>query len=209
MFKKLLFNGQAHQDQYVLYCLKSKQNGTFLEIGSNHYQEINNSYLLEKSYGWSGIMVEYDSKYLADYKLHRTNSHHIIQDATTINFKNVFETLSFPKNIDYLQIDLEVENRSTLTTLENLDSQVMDDYKFAVVTFEHDIYRGDFFNTRQVSRNIFERRGYIRVFSDVMNCNSPYEDWYVHPDLVDMSIIIPIQRNNPMPWKNIMKVLKP
>ena len=35
-----------------------------------------------------------------------------------------------PLKIDYLQIDLEVNNRSTLTTLELLDAQVFDNYKF-------------------------------------------------------------------------------
>jgi hypothetical protein len=202
-----MFNGQIHQDQYVLYCLKNKRNGTFLEIGSNDYKFINNTYLLEKSYGWSGIMVEYDPVHLPYYQQHRQNSHHIIQDATTINFKNVFETLSFPNNIDYLQIDLEVNNRSTLATLENLDSQVMDEYKFATVTFEHDIYRGDYFNTRQASRDIFERRGYVRVFSDVADENSSFEDWYVHPDLVDMSIILPIQSDKSIRWEEIVKIL--
>ncbi len=56
-----------------------------------------------------------------------------------------------PKNIDYLQIDLEVCNRSTLTTLELLDNTIFNEYKFATVTFEHYIYASDRFNTRLAS----------------------------------------------------------
>jgi hypothetical protein len=154
-------------------------------------------------------MVEYDSSYLPDYTQFRNRSFPIIQDATTINFKEKFEIYELPTNIDYLQVDLEVENRSTLATLENLDSQVMSNYKFAVVTFEHDIYSGDHFNTRQASRNIFQKHGYVRVFSDVSNGGSdyPYEDWYVHPDLVDMSFINRIKRDESLDWTIIMQII--
>jgi hypothetical protein len=153
-------------------------------------------------------MVEYDSSYLPDYTQFRNRSCPIIQDATTINFKEKFEICGLPTNIDYLQVDLEVENRSTLATLENLDSQVMSDYKFAVITFEHDIYRGNFFNTRQASRDIFQKHGYVRVYSDVSNgIGYPYEDWYVHPDLVDMSFINRIKRDESLDWWIIMEII--
>ena len=134
-----MYYGQATQDKFVLNILKEKKNGYFLEIGSNHPININNSYLLESKYGWRGIMIEYDSKYLHLYQCHRPNSIHLINDATVINYKNVFETNNMPVSFDYLQIDLEVENGSTLRTLQKLDNDIFDTYKFAVVTFEHDI----------------------------------------------------------------------
>lgn len=211
-----MYNGQAQQDCFVLHCLKHKRNGTYVEIGSRDYKDINNTYLLETEYDWRGFMVEYDTSFLPSYILNRPNSYYLMMDATTINFKRQFEKYNFPKNIDYLQLDLEADNRSTLTTLENLDSQVMNDYKFAVVTFEHDIYRGDFFNTRQVSRAIFQKHGYVRVFSDISNDNysdapnryMPFEDWYVHPDLVDMNYINRIKRDEGMYSSDIMKIVK-
>lgn len=199
-----MYNGQVQQDCFVLHSLKHKRNGTYVEIGSRDHKYINNTYLLETEYGWRGFMVEYDTSFLPSYIINRPNSYHLMLDATTINFKQEFEQRNFPKNIDYLQIDLEADNRSTLTTLEHLDSQVMGEYKFAVVTFEHDIYRGDFFNTRNVSRDIFQKNGYIRVFSDVSN----FEDWYVHPDLVDMDYINRIKRDTSMDWKDIINIVK-
>lgn len=71
---------------------------------------------------------------------------------------------------------------------------MFDTTTFATVTFEHDFYTGDYFNTRQKSREIFEKRGYILVFSDVCNETCPFEDWYVHPSLVDMTIVNSILR---------------
>ena len=53
------FNGQSGQDIFVQWALQEKRGGTFLEIGSNDPIQINNSYVLEKDYGWRGIMVEY------------------------------------------------------------------------------------------------------------------------------------------------------
>ena len=191
-----MYIGQANQDKFILNILKEKKNGVFLEIGSNHPININNTYLLEKEYDWKGIMVEYNPVYLPLYKEHRPNSIHIIDDATTIDYKNVFEQNNMPTSFDYLQIDLEADNGSTIQTLQKLDDTVFDNYNFATITFEHDIYHTNFDNTRLKSREIFSKRGYVCVFEDVNNDDCPYEDWYVHPDLVDMNYVNSLIENN-------------
>ena len=197
------YNGQAAQDYFVMKCLNHKHNGTFLEIGSRHPIDINNTYLLESKYNWRGIMVEYDKSFLPLYEEHRPNSVHLMEDAQTINYADEFKKANFPNDVDYLQIDLDADNGSTINTLIAIDNQLLDTYKFATVTFEHDIYRCNTFNTRKLSREIFEKRGYYRVFSDVMNDDMPFEDWYVHPDLVDMNYILEIHSEHPLEWKTI------
>ena len=193
-----MYNGQAHQDKFVLNVLKEKQNGFFLEIGSNHPININNSYLLEKQYNWKGIMVEYDGTYLPLYKQHRPNSIHVINDATKVEYKKLFEYNNVPLEMDYLQIDLEANNGSTIETLQKLDNEIFNKYKFATVTFEHDIYHTNFGNTREKSREIFNKRGYVCVFADIHNIEQKYvfEDWYAHPDLVDMNYVNNLIENN-------------
>ena len=206
------FYGQAAQDFFVLTMLKNKMNGTFLEIGSNHPICINNTYLLEKNYKWRGIMVEYNNSFLELYKRERPNSKHIIADATSINFKSEFESINMPLNIDYLQIDLEVTNNSTLQTLMNLEQQVMNKYRFSVITFEHDVYSGNYFDTRNKSREIFLRNGYFRVFSDVSHVGNPYEDWYVDPQSlnIDMDFVNNITSEKSLGWTEIIpKLWKP
>jgi hypothetical protein len=182
------FNSQSLQDKFVLAVLSEKKNGFFLEIGSNDPKNINNSYILEKEYNWDGLMVEYDRTFEQLYKSMRT-SKYIIKDATTIDYASVLNEYNFPNNVDYLQIDLEVNNESTIKTLEVLNSTVFDTYTFSTVTFEHDIYTGNYFNTRNRSREIFHNRGYVMVFADVKCGGNPYEDWYVHPAHVDMSLV--------------------
>ena len=180
---------QAYQDYFIIKMTNYKQEGTFLEIGSNHPITHNNTNLLRTYYNWKGIMVEYDQSFETLYKNNCKNSIYIIDDARNVNYKKLLDDNNFPKKIDYLQIDLDVNNRSTLDTLELLDRTVFDTYTFATVTFEHDIYAGNFFDTREKSRNIFKNRGYVLVFPDVSvfyeGKDCQFEDWYIHPTLIE------------------------
>jgi hypothetical protein len=184
---------QAGQDLFVLSASNNKQNGYFLEIGSNHPSYNNNSFLLETQYNWKGLMVEYDKSFETSYKTERSNSIYVINDARLVNYREILDTNNFPTNMDYLQIDLDVDNKSTLDTLLLLEQTVFDKYKFATITFEHDIYSGNFFNTQEISRNIFKQRGYLLAFPDVKvywnGKHQPFEDWYIHPDLVSNEFI--------------------
>lgn len=201
--------GQAGQDSYVQWVLQKKRNGTFLEIGSNDPIEINNSYVLESEYGWRGIMVEYDSKYLTSYKENRPTAIHVMEDATKVDYLEHLEQLAPPeKCVDYLQIDLEVSNDSTMSALNQVEKTMQAGYKYAVVTFEHDVYQDTKYETRPRSRQVFEQNGYQRIFSDVKNDGNPFEDWYVHPDLVDMERINRVRTEESMEWRDILKRLE-
>jgi hypothetical protein len=184
---------QSTQDLFVEKITNKKQNGYFLEIGSNHPIIHNNTYLLEKKYNWKGLMVEYDKSFEEMYKTERVNSIYEINDARKINYKEILDKNNFPKNMDYLQIDLDVNNKSTLDTLLLLNNTIFDTYKFATITFEHDIYTGNYFNTQQISREIFKERGYELIFPNVSvfweGSYKQFEDWYVHPELVNMEYI--------------------
>jgi hypothetical protein len=204
--------GFSAQDYFVEKILKGKKNGTFLELGSHHPVGVNNTFLLEAKYGWKGLMIEYEASYIHLYPVYRPNSSYIFDDARNIDYKEQLEWRGFPKDLDYLSFDLEVENRSTLDVLEIFEKSVLPSYRFATITFEHDYYREnyiDYFETRRKSREIFEKFGYIRVFSDVMckDSNGEYEDWYVHPELVDMNVVNRIKSEKPMHHSEIERIL--
>ncbi|WP_332863676.1 FkbM family methyltransferase [Pannus brasiliensis] len=57
---------QQGQDYWVINeVFHGKRNGYFVEIGSADGISINNTYLLEKVYGWTGICVEPNPEYFA------------------------------------------------------------------------------------------------------------------------------------------------
>ena len=201
--KSLEYNGQAFADRFILNCTAFKSNGYFMELGSRDAKWNNNSYILEKSFGWKGVMVDRVATHKADYEADRPNSIPIIQDATQINYKKVFEDNNFPSNLDFWQLDLEVRDNTALETFLKINKELLGCYKFATVTMEHDIYTGfpNAVNTRVKSREVLEGRGYYCVFKDILDppevcINCPYEDWWVHPDLVDMDYIKSLQKKN-------------
>jgi FkbM family methyltransferase len=49
---------QFLQDIFVALALNEKKNGYFVEVGVGSGERISNTYMLEKSYGWSGLLVE-------------------------------------------------------------------------------------------------------------------------------------------------------
>ena len=65
LFKFIINNfknsySQVFQDLFVVYLLKQKKNGNFIEIGVGNGVDLSNSYLLEKKYNWNGILCEPD-----------------------------------------------------------------------------------------------------------------------------------------------------
>jgi len=67
-------NAQLSQDLWVLYESKFKRNGYFVDFGATDGKEINNTYLLENEYNWTGIVCEpnpeYHSKIISNRKCH-------------------------------------------------------------------------------------------------------------------------------------------
>lgn len=203
---------QASQDLFALYISKHKQNGWFVEIGANDPVMTNNTYLLESAYGWKGLMVEYDGSFLEKYKALRPNSYYAMNDARRVDYKGFLDNNNFPSRIDYLQIDLDVDNRSTLDVLELLDRTVFDKYTFSCITFEHDIYRGDYFDTRAQSRALLEKRGYVLAFPDVcvfwQEGLKPFEDWYIHKDVLDAATMESLQNHTSWSHYDIIRKIK-
>lgn len=199
----LEYNGQAFADRFVINCTGFKRNGHFLELGSRDPRTTNNSYILEKEFNWTGFMVDRDGTHESSYGTIRPNSVPIIQDATQIDYKNLFKQHNCPDNLDFWQLDLEVRDNTALQTLIKINKEILGEYKFATVTMEHDIYTGlqSAINTRTKSREILKGRGYYCVFYDILDppdvcVDYPYEDWWVHPDLVDMEYITHLQVKN-------------
>lgn len=145
----------------------------------------NNTALLELNYDWKGVSLETNFEFVEEYRKTRRNP--ILRtDALTMNYRKLFKEHFDTQEIDYLQLDIEPARN----TFEALLSIPFEDYKFAVITYEHDYYVDVTKSYRDKSRRYLKMMGYELIVNDVSPDGiSNFEDWWVHPDLVDARIV--------------------
>lgn len=172
---------QVYQDLFVLHCLGGDSyKGTYLEIGSGHFFQGNNTFLLE-SLGWNGISVDVIEQFVKVFKQHRKNE--IIQaNGMYLDYITLMANYMKEGVIDYLQIDCDTPS-DNLSILKKIP---FDKCKFKIITFEHDHYRDCDRKTRQESRDFLISLGYqLAVPNVTIQEKFPFEDWYIHPDFID------------------------
>lgn len=190
---------QAGQDIFVMSVLDGKKNGKFLDIGCRHPIEINNTYLLDYKFGWSGVLIDLDKESVDLCRAERGEKNtYLCEDSTSIDYYNILKNLNI-EELDYISLDVDGE-----ATLKSLLALPLDRIKAKVITFEHDSYlRGD--SVRDASRKHLEELGYYRLCADVSNEGYFYEDWYVLPELIDMERV-KVLESNKKEWSNIIYI---
>lgn len=169
---------QINQDIFVKRILQEKTNGLFLDIGGAWPVYLNNTYLLEKNYNWTGTSLDLEAVYEEDWKNSGRRSKFLVQDALTADYDTIITDLLTKNNrdrIDYLSVDLE----PPFTTLEALRKVPLSKFRFSVITYETDMYRSDpghdfdQLYTLRESRKLLSDNGYGLVFANKQ------EDWWV------------------------------
>lgn len=178
---------QIMQDIFVLCALDGKENGTFLEIGTADPTIRNNTYLLESKFGWTGAGIELNNDFYEQYRIKRPNIKLYNEDATKSDYSKILKEIAIDSIVDYLQLDIEPA-RNTYECLEKIP---FEEYRFRVITFEHDHYVDITKNVRQKSREFLIKKGYVNVANDLSaDGKSSFEDWWVHPELIDANILM-------------------
>jgi FkbM family methyltransferase len=61
-----------HAEEWIVRdFFHDRRSGTFVDVGSNHYRSLSNTYYLEQTLGWSGIAIDAQQEYGADYAKYR------------------------------------------------------------------------------------------------------------------------------------------
>lgn len=175
---------QVGQDDFVIETLNYKNGGVYVEIGAWHSTDISNTYMLEKDYGWTGVSFEIDPNRSAEFNLNRTNRCYTV-DATCFDYENLFDSLSLPKQIDYLQVDIEPAQNSFAALI----SLPLEKYRFSVITFEHDLYDDpNNIDIKNKQIDLLSGLGYKLVRDNVFDTDDrfpgktyPFEDWWIDP----------------------------
>jgi len=185
---------QCYQDMFVLYMLNGKKNGRYIEVGCADPFYGNNTALLEKKFGWTGVSIDYDQSQIDKYPDVR-DTQTICADATKIDY---VELLKEHDDYDYLQLDCDPAR----VTFEVLTKIPFEKHRFAVITFEHDYFADEMSGVREKSRKYLQTQGYELVVSNIApNRYNSYEDWWVHPELVDRERINRIKDTSDKPKK--------
>jgi SAM-dependent methyltransferase len=178
-------NSEAGQESFVLNMLDEKRDGWFLEIGAFASKKTSNTWLLETKYGWKGASFEIVTEYSMEYSEHRDALCFNV-DATKFNYKEYLDEALYPDRIDYLQLDIEPAS-NTLLALKQIP---LDDYRFSVITFEHDLYYApENVAIKEEQKEILTSYGYVLAVENVM-VDAPgwplreFEDWWIDPKVV-------------------------
>lgn len=202
-----MFNSQGFQDQFVANILNFKKDGYCIDIGSAHSIESNNSFYFQ-DLGWSCISIEMNSSYNDTYST-RKNGVHLNENALEIDYQKVLFENKYPKIIDYLSLDIDTLSLDVLKIIP------FDNYKFRVITIEHDAYlHGDTYRSEQ--RKILKHHGYELICSDVLVpspghsgydgvSTCPFEDWWVCPEEFDNKFLSIIRSDKEFPLSIISK----
>jgi FkbM family methyltransferase len=196
---------QLRQDLFVLSELEFKRGGYFVEFGATDGVDLSNSHLLEKSYGWSGIVAEPARTWHNALRANRScyieskcvwrdsNSELVFHEAKEGEFSTIdtFSESDLHKNRRLNRRTYRVETISLLDLLDKYNAPKVIDYlsidtegsEYEILShFDFDKYRFRVITCehnctpqREKIHSLLASHGYRRKFEEL----SRYDDWYV------------------------------
>jgi FkbM family methyltransferase len=200
---------QIGQDLFVLSTLNFKRNGYFVEFGATNGVNLSNSFILEKSFGWTGILAE-PAKVWHD-ALKQNRGCHIETDCvwrdstSTLEFNevmaaehstvNLFSDSDFHASLRKHGLKYRVATISLTDLLNKYSAPDEIDFlsidtegsEFDILsTFDFDRYRFKVITcehnhtaNKEKIHKLLSSHGYQRKLEDI----SDFDDWYIRPDL--------------------------
>jgi FkbM family methyltransferase len=196
---------QLHQDLFVLSELDFKKNGYFVEFGATNGIDLSNTHLLEKEFGWKGILAEPAKCWHQALKENRSCSietNCVWRDSTSIlNFNEVDEaelsTISSYKNADMHRHSRGGGRGYTVNTIslddllkkynapkeidylsidtEGSEFEILNSFTFSQYRFNVITCEHNFTPMREKLLKLLGENGYVRRFTGL----SKWDDWYV------------------------------
>ena len=176
-----MYKGNSSQEKFVIEIFNGKKNGVYVELGAFDSKLGSNTFYLESDYDWSGVSFEISEDRKLEFQTNRKNP--CFGDALEFNYISYFENNNFPKQIDYLQVDIDAGYQHNgrpfgnhYLSLLGLISLPLTQYRFSIITFEHDAnmyFRNS--AIRDAQREILDSLGYALVVRE------KHEDWWVDP----------------------------
>ncbi len=182
-----MYRGNSSQEKFVIEIFKEKKDGFYVELGAFNSKLGSNTFYLESDYDWNGVSFEILEDRKLEFQSNRKNP--CFGDALKFNYISYFENNNFPKQIDYLQVDIDAGYQhdgrpfgNHYLSLLGLISLPLTQYRFSIITFEHDAnmyFRNS--AMRDAQREILDSLGYALVVRE------KHEDWWVDPEVFSIN----------------------
>lgn len=199
---------QISQDLFVLSQLNFKKNGFFVEFGATNGIDLSNTYLLEKEFGWTGILAEPAHSWKKSLKENRTA---IIDERCVWSKSNLFlefnetdfgelSTLNQYSDLDSHKdarkhgkvyqvktvslLDLLIENNAPKEIdylsidTEGSEFEILNNFDFSKYKIKLITCEHNYTPMRKHIFDLLSQHGYKRVFTEI----SEFDDWYVKLD---------------------------
>jgi FkbM family methyltransferase len=196
---------QLRQDLFVLSQLNFRRNGYFVEFGATNGVDLSNTYLLEKEFGWTGILAEPARCWHNDLRENRiahieacclwSDSNKILKfnetdtaELSTIeNYSNEdghYKERGNGKSYDVKTISLNDlltkynaprEIEFLSVDTEGTEFEILKNLDFEKYTFDTICCEHNFTPNREKIFELLTKQGYRRVFETI----SSFDDWFV------------------------------
>jgi len=196
---------QCRQDLFVLQHLNFKSNGYFVEFGATNGVDISNTYLLEKEFGWKGILAEPAKCWHADLMKNRRAEIELScvwkDTGSIVTFNEVdnanLSTISAYNDSDFWSKERESGKTYSVTTIslndllkkygapknidylsidtEGSEFEILNSFNFDEYLFNVITCEHNFTPMREKIHSLLSKHGYIRKFENL----SKADDWYV------------------------------
>ena len=198
---------QIRQDVFVLSELRFKKNGFFVDFGASDGVSASNTYLLEKEYGWTGILAEPAKCWHKELQKNRTSAIEKKCVWSELNISILFNettnpSLSTVASLRYSDWAREIretsDNKYTVKTISLIDllkkhnaPKIIDYISIDAEGSEFDILNNFDFDKYQFTvitcehNNTEMRQKIYKLLTShgyVRKCDnlSQFEDWYVN-----------------------------
>lgn len=207
---KILNNSRSQlgQDVFALSYLGADRSGYFVEFGATNGKDFSNTYLLEKYFGWTGILCEPGRFWNTDLKKNRSAKIDTRCVYSESNLKLRFIEDSIPvlsriyglggendrQKTQSTSSSYEVESVSLLDLLDFHDApkhidflsvdtegselEILSAFDFSRYTFGAIAVEHNYTPSRAQLKALLESKGYRQVHSEL----SDFDDWFVLDD---------------------------
>lgn len=198
-------NSQLWQELFVIFELGFKRNGYFVEFGATNGVDLSNTYLLEKEFGWNGILAEPAKCWHEDLRKNRNvniDTNCVWRDSDSILTFNqtqlaelsTINSFSFADNhrkareigqsydvktISLVDILAKYNAPKQIDFLsidtEGSEYEILSNFDFDKYQFRIITCEHNFTPMREQIFSLLSRNGYVRKFEELSKC----DDWYI------------------------------